>query len=604
MGVRAISRVDPFLERLYTVPEAPGVYIFKDKRGRVLYVGKAKNLRARLRSYFQPSAELTPRIEAMLRKVDDFSFIVTDTEREALALEASLIKQQKPRYNIVLRDDKNYPYLKLSRQEQWPTLEVVRRIGRDGAEYFGPYIPASSVWETLAFVRKHFGIRPCRYRLDRPRRPCIQYQMGRCPAPCAGLISRQEYMKAVDEVVRFLRGRKDELLSELERKMWRLSDEMRFEEAAKVRDRLKALKRAFESQKVVSSEPKDIDIIGMSRQGEETLVVVFFVRSGIMIGMKDFLLRETSHLDDRMLLAEFIKYFYAKEMVMPERIVVPIEPSDRRVLEAWLADRRSTGVQINTPQEEKEEELLQMAQTNASMILSTRLGAPTEAVLRSLRDRLHLTRIPHSIGGFDISTIYGSFSVGAFVWWEDGEFKKDRYRHLKIREVKGIDDYAMMREVLRRILLKLEDLPDLILVDGGRGHLEVALEVASEVLGDAVGEVEIVSIAKSPDRVFLPDGRVEPADDPGAEAILLRRIRDEAHRFAISFHRRLRGKEALASPLERIKGIGKKRRLALLRRFGSVEAIRKATVEEIAETEGMNRPLAERVLRELNSGSV
>ncbi len=588
-------------EKINHIPEKPGVYIFKDKHGRVLYIGKAKNLRTRLRSYFQRSTELTPRLEAMLRRADDLSFVVTENELEALALEASLIKQQKPRYNIILRDDKNYPYLKLTLNEEWPTLEVVRRIRKDGAKYFGPYIPASSVWETLAFIRKHFQIRPCRYRLDRPIKPCIQQQMGRCPAPCAGGVSKEEYMKAVEEVERFLKGQKKELIEELETKMKRLSEELRFEEAARVRDRLMAVRRAFESQKVVSPEIDNIDVIGFWQTGIDSMFVVLFIRSGIIVGTKDFMLRGVKHLREEDLMGEFMKFFYAKEMVMPEEIILQCLPPDRKTLQQWLSSRAEQRIKIRKPQNQKEKELIEMARENARVLLSTKTGTPPEEVLERIKEKLNLRRVPESIGGFDVSTIFGSYSVGAFVWWERGEFVKENYRHLKIKEVTGIDDYSMMAEILKRTLKNLgHNLPDMIMIDGGKGHLEIAIQAISEVVGERITDIDIVAVAKNPDRVILPDGRTVPVDDSSAESVLLRKIRDEVHRFAITFHRKLRAKETLISPLERIKGIGKKRRLELLRKFGSIEAIRNATVEEIAQVSGMNRTLAERVLQELS----
>jgi excinuclease ABC subunit C len=591
-------------EIISSVPEKPGVYIFKDRQGRVLYIGKAKNLKTRLRSYFQRFTDLSPRIEAMLKRAEEFSFVVTENELEALALEASLIKQQKPRYNIILRDDKNYPYLKLTLNEDWPTLEVVRRIKRDGAKYFGPYIPASSVWETLAFIRKHFQIRPCRYRLDRPIKPCIQKQMGRCPAPCAGGVSRKEYMKAVKQVERFLKGQKKELIEELETKMKRLSEELRFEEAAKVRDRLIAVKKAFDSQKVVSPEIGNMDVIGFWQTSSDSMFMVLFIRSGVIVGTKDFMLRDTKYLREEELIEEFMKFFYAKEMVMPDEIILQILPSDWKNLQAWLSSKAESRIKIRKPKNQKEKELIEMAKENARVLLSTRMGAPPGEVLERLKERLNLRRVPESIGGFDVSTIFGSYSVGAFVWWERGEFVKENYRHLRIKEVTGIDDYSMMAEILKRTLKNLgPNLPDMIMIDGGKGHLETATKAISEVVGDRISDIDIVGITKDPDRVVLPDGRIVPVDDASAESVLLRKIRDEVHRFAITFHRRLRTKETLTSPLERIKGIGKKRRLALLRRFSSIDAIRHASVEEIASVEGMNRPLAERVLQELSESS-
>jgi len=587
-------------EKISSVPETSGVYMFLDKKGRVLYIGKAKNLKARLRSYLQISEDTSPRIKSMLQKVADVSFIATDNELEALALEASLIKQQKPRYNIVLRDDKNYPYLRLDPDEQWPKLEVVRRIKKDGALYFGPYIPASAVWETLAFVRKYFSIRPCRYDLSRPRKPCISYQMGRCPAPCAGLVTRQQYMRGVEEVVHFLRGQKEILFKSLQQKMKLLAEQLRFEEAAKVRDSIQALKRAFEKQKVVDPEMGDIDVIGLYREGSDALVMVLFLRKGMLIGTKDFHLKNTQHEEDEILLEEFMKFFYAKDTVLPEKILLPVLPREHYILQQWLTQKKGSEVSISIATDSKQKELLKMAEENARLRLQSRLGKTPKEVLRNLKDLLQLPKVPESIGAFDVSTIFGSYSVGAFIWWEDGQFVKDLYRHLKIKTVQGIDDYAMMREIVQRTLKNLSSVPDLIVIDGGKGQLDVAMEAAKAVLGDDFRAQCFVAIAKGPDRAVLSSGRAIPIDDTSAESILLRKIRDEVHRFAISFHRKLRAKELFRSPLEEIPSIGPKRRLALLRRFGSLEAIRKASVEELASVDGMNRTLAEKVLEYLN----
>ncbi len=587
-------------EKLKTVPEKPGVYMFKDRKERILYIGKARNLRNRLKSYFQQSANLGPRKTAMLGRVRDFTFLVTETEVEALALEANLIKQHKPRYNVILRDDKNYPYLKLTINEEWPRLEVVRRITRDGAVYFGPYIPASSVRETLAFIRRHFNIRPCRYRLDRPMRPCVQYQMGRCPAPCAGLVSRDEYLKAVKEVERFLKGEKKELIEELEGRMQRFSEELRFEQAAGIRDRLQALRGAFESQKVVSPELGDIDVIGFYHEGVDTVFQVFFIRNGILISAKDFHLKDTEFIPGEELFEKFITLFYAKEIIPPDEIVVQVRPGGVEELGKWLSAKKGGRVKIRLPERGKKKDLINMASENAGIILHTGKGAASKEVMKQLKERLGLKKIPGSIGAFDVSTIFGSHSVGAFVWWEDGEFRKEMYRLLKIRDVSGMDDYSMMREIIIRTINNLKgNIPDLILIDGGRGHFEVAMSALSEVMGEEVDDIDVVAIAKGPDRAFLKDGTNVLLDDSGPDALLLRRLRDEAHRFAINFHRKLRGKGLLESRLENIKGVGKKRRLALLRHFGSIEAIKKASVEDIAGVEGMNREVAEKLLSEL-----
>jgi excinuclease ABC subunit C len=591
---------DPLAGKLSSVPKRPGVYIFKGPKEKVLYVGKGKDLKARLGSYFRKSAALDARKSSMVRGVRDFSYIVTGNELEALALEANLIKQYRPRFNVILRDDKNYPYLRLTLNEEWPRLEVVRKVKRDGAMYFGPYVPAGAMWEALSVIRRHFGIRPCRYRLERPMRPCIQLEMGRCPAPCAGLVGREEYMRAVDEVVLFLRGRNTELLDELEARMRRASDELRYEEAALLRDRIAALGRAFESQKVISPELGDIDVIGCHAcggEGGEAAFQVFFIKSGVMIGSKDFYIRDVGGLQAGELMHGFLEMFYAKEIVPPAEVVVGTRPEGVGNLAAWLRGKRGGRVRIFVPREKKRVELLRMAEENARLMFEARGGAGAAGALLEIQRRLALPEVPGSIGAFDVSNISGGEAVGAFVYWAGGAFQKDRYRRIKIKTVTGVDDYAMMRETVGRVLKEEEVMPDLVVVDGGRGHLEVALKALG---GLGPGKPMVASIAKDPDRVFVPYVE-EPVsvEDRGASSLLMRRIRDEVHRFAISLHKKLRGRRFMESPLEKVPGVARKRRLALLRHFGSLEAIRRAGVDELAGVPGMDRRAAESVRKAL-----
>jgi excinuclease ABC subunit C len=538
----------------------------------------------------------------MMKKVRDFSFIATDNELEALALEANLIKQYKPRFNIILRDDKNYPYLRLTVQEQWPRLEVVRRIKDDGAMYFGPYVPAGSMWEALSFIKRNFHLRPCRYGLQRPMRPCIEYEMGRCLAPCDGLVSRKDYMAVVDEVILFLKGRRTELLEELRSKMKSLSDEMRYEEAGEVRDRLSALGRAMESQKVISPELGDIDVVGFHRGEKDAAFQVFFIRSGIMIGARDYYLKDVSDMHLKELYRSFILSFYSKEIIPPREIVLGIKPLGVGQLREWLkkggaTQKKRTGgagkkgnVSFIVPKDGKRLELLRMADENAGLKYESKKTG-FGGVMEELQGRLGLEAPPGTIGAFDVSTLMGGESVGAFVFWSDGEFRKDLYRRIKIKTVEGIDDYSMMKETVSRILGAIE-VPDMILIDGGKGHLNASLEAMGETLTE-VGPITF-SVAKKPDRLFsLLIDEPLPISDSSPSSILLRKIRDEAHRFAISYHKKLRDRKLMTSPLEGVPGIGKKRRLALLRRFKSMEGIKQATVEELACVSGMTRPAAE-----------
>lgn len=583
---------------LSLIPEEPGVYILKDQRDRVIYVGKAKNLKNRLRSYFQRTIP-DQRKEKLSQLIKDFDYIITENEIEALILEASLIKQFKPRFNILLRDDKNYPYIKLTITEEWPRIEVARRIIKDGSLYFGPYVPTHKMWEALSFIRRNFPIRTCKYDLSKKIRPCIQYQMGRCIGPCKGDVSHEEYMRIVEEVRLFLSGQRKELLLGLEERMNQLAAELRFEEAARFRDKIKSLSSLWESQRIVAPELGDVDAIGFLKDDIDALCMVFFIRNGLITGARHFLLKRAGRLSEEELLHSFLEMFYSKEIIPPEEILVNITPEEKEALEKWLSEKRGNNVKITISPDGKKADVLKMAMENAAQIFSSLKDRGTSLLLPSIRGLLNLPRTPSAIGAFDVSTLSGSESVGAFIYWADGAFMKDLYRRLRIKEVTGVDDYSMMREIIKRTLSNLEDkVPDLIIIDGGKGQLEIAKRVIEEegfLTGDGNPPM-IIAIAKDPDRVFTAEGTVVTLEDKGAGALLLKKIRDEVHRFAISYHRKLRDKRLLESPLERIKGIGKKRRLELLKVFGSIEGIRNSSVEEIARLKGFNRRIAQDLL--------
>jgi excinuclease ABC subunit C len=585
---------------LSNIPQRPGVYVFKGQKKSVLYVGKAKNLKNRLRSYFQDSADIDPRKRAMVKMIKNFSYIVTDNELEALILEANLIKQHKPRFNIILRDDKSYPYIKLTVTEEWPRIEVVRKIAKDGNLYFGPYVPSQAMWEAVAFIRRNFPIRTCRYSLNKPVRPCIQYQMKRCSAPCGGHITGQEYKNIVEDVRLFLMGEKKELIKKLEERMQKLSDGMKFEEAAEVRDRLLMLQRAFESQKVVAPEIGDADVIGYYREeakmSGKIAIRILFLRNGILIGARDFFIDKAITQNEAEIIHSFIELFYAKEIIPPPVILTNVIPAEAKALTAWLGDKRGSRVRMEKPSEGKKFEILRMANENARLVFDSKEKAPLEEMMSILKERLNLKKVPLSIGAFDVSTIQGSESVGAFIWWENNEFKKELYRHLRIKDVQGMDDYSMMKEIVGRTLKNLDGrIPDLIIIDGGKGQLEVA----RKAMGELKIETELIGIAKKPDRAFLLNDEIIELQDGSKASLLLKKIRDEVHRFAVGFHRKLRDKRLMESPLEKIHGIGRKRRLELLRYFGSIDKIRKASVNDIIKIKGFNRKIAERLLQEV-----
>lgn len=587
---------------LALVPANPGVYILKDQKGKVLYVGKAKNLKNRLRTYFQQAARMDMRKSSMVKLITDFSYIITDNEIEALILEANLIKQHKPRFNIILRDDKNYPYLKLTSNEKWPRLEVTRRITKDGSIYFGPYVPSQSMWDAIAFIRKNFPIRTCKHSLDRPMRPCIQFQMSRCAAPCAGMITMGEYLKIIDEVRLFLSGDRKELIKNLEEKMIKLSDELRFEEAAKIRDKLRSLSRIWELQRVISPELGDVDVIGSHSDSIDIAFNVFFIRNGILTGTKDFYLRDAGRMSYGELIRSFIELFYSKEIIPPDEIIVRHKPCDAKNLRAWLTAKKGKKVAIIIPREGKRVDVLDMADENAAQTFNSKSISAAGKTLNEIKDRLNLPFLPAAIGAFDVSTTSGSESVGAFIFWHEGSFIKDMYRHLRIKSVSGIDDYSMMNEIITRTLKNIGDnMPELIIIDGGKGQLEIArnvIETNRITLSDGKQPM-VVAVAKDPDRVFTLDSGIIDLEDRNPSSLLLKKIRDEAHRFAVSYHRKLRNKRLTESPLERIKGIGKKRRLELLRHFGSIDNIRKASAGDIAGLKGFNKKIAQNLVNAL-----
>lgn len=607
-------------EKLQQAPSSPGIYIMKGAKESVIYVGKAKNLRNRLRSYFQNSASLDPRKTMMVREVKDFEYVVTKNELEALVLESNFIKRTRPRYNINLRDDKHYPYLKLTVNEEWPRLEIVRQIKKDGAEYFGPYVPSGSMREMLRFIRRNFPIRICRHNLKKPFRPCVQFQMGRCLAPCSESLRAKADLDKYHEVVRdvrsFIQGEKKELLASLKNRMHTFSDNMQYEEAAKIRDRLKALENAWESQRVISPELGDIDIIGMYREDRETSVFMLFIRNGTVIGQRDFLLKNSGGIEGKELIESFIEQFYSKEILLPPKIIIPVK-ARLTTQKQWLSRKRGKMVRIVPAGNELERKVLKMAEENALYSFNKHKNTKVDDTLLEIKNLLKLKKLPKRIGAVDISNLSGSEAVGALIVFEEGRFIKDDYRLFKIKTVKGINDFAMTGEVVGRHLKNIADdenlLPQMLLIDGGKGQLDFAIRAMKPFNLP----IEIAAIAKAKnyksaslssnirhdvDRVYLPGKkRPVPLEPFLASTHLLQRIRDEVHRFAISYHKKLRAKRTLESPLEKIRGIGRTRRLLLLKHFGSIDAIRKAPLDEIAALKGMNRKAAEELNRVLGS---
>ncbi|MCG6552656.1 MAG: excinuclease ABC subunit UvrC [Candidatus Magnetominusculus sp. LBB02] len=599
--------MDKPLEKLAVVPPLPGVYLFKNAKEKVLYVGKASRLRNRLRSYFHKSISGDLRKSALVEEAADFTFVVTQNEIEALALESNFIKQYRPKYNVILKDDKNYPYLKITVTQEWPAIEVVRRFDHGGDVYIGPYVSSRGMRENIELIRKYFHIRTCRYKIENLKRPCVEYQIGHCSAPCVGLISKEDYMAAVNDVIDFLKGGNQSLLIKLTNAMNAHADALEFEKAALLRDKIAAIQETWQQQKVIDPSLDDADAIGFYASGGEGMFNVFFIRGGALAAVKDFHIKDIKGLSYKLLLYTFIEQFYNKDIAPPGRIIAALKPAHTGTLRAWLKKRRAGAVEIIVPipgADDTAAGILNMANETAKRNLSLKRGSPDTAIMDELAKRLSLPSPPTDIGAFDVSTISGSESVGAFIRWQDGRFAKDSYRRLKIKTVTGVDDYSMMAEIFTRTAKNLGGgFPHLLVIDGGKGQLQSATAALRQLQGEGLfcgGEVAVVSIAKNPDRVFIPGAlRGISLEDGSQSSLFLKRIRDEVHRFAITYHRKLREQRMKRSALESIKGISKKRRLELLRHFNGIEAIRNSTAEEISSLKGFNLKLAKTILTAL-----
>ena len=597
-------------EKLQNLPDAPGVYIMKDAKGHVVYIGKAVSLKSRVRSYFQKGAK-DEKTEALVRTITDLETIVTHTELEALILEATLIKKHRPRFNIILRDDKNYPYLRFDLKSEFPRLDVVRRLKKDGATYYGPYVPAGGMWELLSLIRRTFPLATCKkeFRADKPERPCVQHQIGRCMAPCSAESDQSAYRDMAGQVRLFIEGKNRDLLDMLKKRMEEASEQMEYERAAELRDRIAKIEGAFEKQKVISPGFEDQDVIGIASEGGHADIQVLFIRNGMLIGRKDFYIAAVYGTGNEDVLADFVHQFYAKEMIVPAEVLLPFDILDREIFENWLTEKREGKVEVLVPQRGRKRELVQMASDNAAQSLREHLLSrkSKERILMRLQEELGLRNLPRRIEAFDISTIQGTESAASMVSFENNMPDKRNYKKFKIRTVVGQDDFASMAEVVRRRYTKAKEegiFPDLILIDGGKGQLNAALDVLKElgiegpdVLGLAKARSGEEGTEREFERVFLP-GVEEPVllEPTSATTHLVARVRDEAHRFAIAYHRKLREKRAVHSELDDIQGIGEVRKKALLRYFGSIDKIRQATVEELAAVKGMSKKAAEEIV--------
>ena len=597
MSTLAEGFSDSIKNALAVLPDKPGVYLMHDAEGKVIYVGKAVVLKNRVRSYFRNLASHTPKVKAMVAKIAEIETIITSSEVEALILECNLIKKYRPRYNISLKDDKTYPYLKVTMQEDFPRLHMTRRLSRDGAKYYGPYADAGAMYETMKLLKTMFPLRTCRKM--NPDRPCLNYHIKRCLAPCAGYVSKEEYGKMIKSVCMVLDGRTTELERDLKQRMQEAAEKYAFEEAARLRDQLQAVERLNESQKAVTNNVGDMDVIGFAQDMTGNCLQIFFVRKGKLIGRDNFFLQDGGEEPQEVLTA-FLKQYYNEATFIPREIVLPQLPEveEQQVIELWLRQKAERKVELIQPQRGVKRELLQLANDNALKLLQERLRKGSlslkndEQAAEELQQALGLEHSLERMDCFDISHTQGSETVASMVVFRKGSISKKDYRKYKIVSAEGKpDDFKSMQEVVYRRYKDYEDLPNLVVIDGGKGQLSSALEV---IRGLGLADLPVVGLAKREEEIFIPHQSTSILLDRDSAALhLIQRIRDEAHRFAITFHRKLRGKRNLVSVLDHVEGIGPKRRQALWKAFKTLDAMKAASVEELAAVEGMNSTVAQ-----------
>ncbi len=614
----------PLIEqRLRVTPERPGVYLMKDANGSVLYVGKASVLSNRLRTYFGAPSAQSSKTRRMMGHVHDFEYIVTDSEAEALILENTLIKRYRPRYNARLKDDKTYPYLKIDLAEEFPRVYITRRVSRDGARYFGPFATAGTVRKTMDLVKRLFPYRSCTKTITgTDPRPCLEYYINRCVAPCTGYANRDEYAKVIEQVVQFMEGDAEAVTEDLRMNMEAAAERLEFERAAVLRDRIRSVEKVAEEQRIkVDSNPiSDMDLLAVAQGTNESWVEVFFIRHNKLIGRDHFIMEGTQDESPGLVLGQFIKQFYQSAANIPPRVLVQHTLEDAEVIQEWLRGLRQKPVRLLRPQRGVHKQLIDTVAENAAQGLAQHRvkwldnADLTQQAMEELQEELSLPALPHRMECYDISHIQGSNSVGSMVVFENGRPKPAHYRRFKVKSVEGVDDYESMREVLRRRFKRLGQakasqrgaddtpltgasegeawgiLPDLVLIDGGKGQLSAALGVLLEL---GLDDIPLASLAKENEWIFVPHSQ-EPIELPrnSQGLYLAQRIRDEAHRFAITYHRNRRSKSSLRSPIDMVSGIGPKRKRMLMRRFGNLQGIKEASVEDIASVPGLTRSLA------------
>ncbi|MHB1462571.1 MAG: excinuclease ABC subunit UvrC [Armatimonadota bacterium] len=595
-------------EKLRMLPTNSGCYIYRDEHEVVIYVGKAVNLRNRVRSYFQASVNHSNKTKRLVRKIADLEWIVTDTELEALVLECNLIKRYRPNYNIRLRDDKHYPFLVLTKSEAYPRLKLSRRVVQNGDRYFGPYSSSKTIYETINLLNGLFHVCTCgkEHNPTRPQKPCLFYHLGKCPAPCAGLADKDDYVQSVRGVERFLEGKTESVLVNLRERMETASDKLEFERAASLRDQITAVEQINERQKVLNTDMVDKDVLAFVSDNEQSLVQMFFIRNGKLIGQQHFMLEGAAEEEQNEALQEFVKQYYQQSQDIPSEIIMPAQVEEAHIIEQWLRQKQGHKVAMLVPQRGERKNLLDMAVTNARLTLEqehdrySKSHARQEAAMLALQARLKLPQLPRRIEAYDISTLQGHDSVGVMVVMKDAAPSRKDYRRFAIKmEHDAPNDYEMMREVLTRRFNeakknnpKFRELPDLLLIDGGKGQLGICMEV----LAEQQLSIPALGLAKRFEEVFLPN-QSEPVLIPkeAPELLMLMHVRDEAHRFSIEYNRKLRLKRSTSSALDEIEGVGPTRKRALIKHFRSVSKVRDAGVDQLIQCPGITQALAERI---------
>lgn len=579
-----------------------------DNKSKVLYVGKAKDLHKRLTSYARHSAADHNKTTIMLSKVDKVDTIITITEKEALILEASLIKKHKPRYNIILRDDKNYPYIKVTVNEEWPRVMMSRRKRKDKARYFGPYSSSSAMWTTLKLISSLFPLRHCKgEKLKERKRPCLNRQIGKCLAPCTGKADRSEYLANVDKIIMVLEGKNKPLVKQLTEQMGIAAEQLEFEKAGLIRDQIKALSTTLEKQLIAASHEKNQDVFGYFRQGTSVAVNILFIRSGLVCGSRSFIIDDPFGLDEPVINQSLIQ-FYSQDETIPKDVLLPLQLEDHHLIEEHLTDLAEQKVNLHSPQRGDKLKLIEMATANAQQIFEEqdKKKKSWQQLGKNICQKLHLRKIPERIECLDISNISGKNAIGSLVCFTAGEKDTRNFRHYHIKTVQGPDDYSMMREVLERRLtraIKEDTLPDLFVVDGGKGQLNIAISVAKSL--GIENQLELVGIAKERheegEKLYKP-GRKNPIVLPAHSPVLLylMRIRDESHRYGVTFHRKIRNKATLTSELDQIEGIGAERKELLLKKIGSLKKIKAASLQDLQQVDGVGPKLAQKIYSSLH----